>query len=187
MSGLRRAGLRQSTVYSLIAHRDQIGFVLEFALCAPKGGQNFDQGRPEGTLRIPWLLVRAALRVEECPLYLGANPSKKSVQRIKPKISELLVPGKKGSWPDVRDRLNRLLSRISCARTMDVRRGSYGDAGRKAGCRKRSGLLRAQPPRPSSTLLIRAQRSPTSHRGYLAVLIWRPEHFRSGGELLPVD
>ena len=42
--------------------------------------------------------------------YLGASPSKKSVQRIKAKISELLVPGNKGSWPDVRDRLNRLLS-----------------------------------------------------------------------------
>jgi RNA-directed DNA polymerase len=42
--------------------------------------------------------------------YLGASPSKKSVQRIKAKISELLVPGNKGSWPDVRDRLNRLLN-----------------------------------------------------------------------------
>ena len=109
------------------------------------------------------------------------------MQRIKAKISELLVPGNKGSWPDVRDRLNKLLigwsayfshgtrvpayravhahvydrvrnflrrrhnvsrrgtsrfslamclenlrSRILCARTMDARRGSYGDAGRKA-------------------------------------------------------
>ena len=42
--------------------------------------------------------------------YLGARPSKKSVQRIKAKISDLLVPGNKGSWPDVHDRLNRLLS-----------------------------------------------------------------------------
>jgi RNA-directed DNA polymerase len=42
--------------------------------------------------------------------YLGASPSKKSVQRIKAKISALLVPGNKGSWPEVRDRLNRLLS-----------------------------------------------------------------------------
>ncbi len=31
------------------------------------------------------------------------------MQRIKAKISALLVPGNKGSWPDVRDRLNRLL------------------------------------------------------------------------------
>ena len=41
--------------------------------------------------------------------YLGASPSKKSVQRIKTKVSELLMPGNKGAWPEVRDRLNRLL------------------------------------------------------------------------------
>ena len=41
--------------------------------------------------------------------YLGASPSKKSVQRIKMKVSELLTPGNKGAWPVVRDRLNRLL------------------------------------------------------------------------------
>jgi RNA-directed DNA polymerase len=42
--------------------------------------------------------------------YLGASPSKKSVQRIKAKISDLLVPGNKGSWPEIHDQLNRLLS-----------------------------------------------------------------------------
>jgi len=41
--------------------------------------------------------------------YSGASPSKKSVQRIKTKIGDLLVPGNKGPWPQVRDRLNRLL------------------------------------------------------------------------------
>jgi RNA-directed DNA polymerase len=41
--------------------------------------------------------------------YLGASPSKKSVQRIKTKIGALLAPGNKGAWPDVRKRLNRLL------------------------------------------------------------------------------
>ena len=41
--------------------------------------------------------------------YLGASPSKKSVQRLKTKVGELLVPGNKGAWPEVRDRLNRLL------------------------------------------------------------------------------
>ena len=39
--------------------------------------------------------------------YLGASPSRKSVRRIKDKIGELLKPGEKGSWPQVRDRLNR--------------------------------------------------------------------------------
>ena len=41
--------------------------------------------------------------------YLGASPSKKSVQRVKTKIGELLVPGNKGSWDEVRLRLNRIL------------------------------------------------------------------------------
>ena len=41
--------------------------------------------------------------------YLGAAPSKKSVLRIKRKVSELLTPGNKGAWPEVRKRLNRLL------------------------------------------------------------------------------
>ena len=41
--------------------------------------------------------------------YLGASPSKKSVQRVKVKIGELLVPGNKGAWDEVRARLNRVL------------------------------------------------------------------------------
>lgn len=41
--------------------------------------------------------------------YLGASPSKKSVQRLKTKVGELLVPSNKAAWPEVRDRLNRLL------------------------------------------------------------------------------
>jgi RNA-directed DNA polymerase len=41
--------------------------------------------------------------------YLGASPSKKSVQRIKTKIGDLLAPGNQGAWPEVRGRLNRLL------------------------------------------------------------------------------
>jgi RNA-directed DNA polymerase len=41
--------------------------------------------------------------------YLGASPSKKSLQRIKAKVSELLKPRNKGNWPEVRTRLNLLL------------------------------------------------------------------------------
>jgi RNA-directed DNA polymerase len=41
--------------------------------------------------------------------YLGASPSKKSVQRVKATISALLVPGNKGTWDEVRARLNRIL------------------------------------------------------------------------------
>jgi RNA-directed DNA polymerase len=42
--------------------------------------------------------------------YLGASPSKKSVQRIKTKIGDLLMPHNTEPWPDVRDQLNSLLS-----------------------------------------------------------------------------
>ena len=41
--------------------------------------------------------------------YLGASPSKKSVQRLKAKIGAILVPGNQAPWPDVRDQLNSLL------------------------------------------------------------------------------
>ena len=41
--------------------------------------------------------------------YLGASPSKKSVQRIKDRIGASLKPSDKGAWPKVRDKLNRLL------------------------------------------------------------------------------
>jgi RNA-directed DNA polymerase len=41
--------------------------------------------------------------------YTGASPSKKSVQRLKEKVTAILGPGNKGAWEDVRDTLNRLL------------------------------------------------------------------------------
>src|SRR5215207_2120318 len=39
--------------------------------------------------------------------YLSASPSKKSVQRFKTKVGNLLVPGNNDPWPEVRDTLNR--------------------------------------------------------------------------------
>jgi RNA-directed DNA polymerase len=41
--------------------------------------------------------------------YLGASPSRKSVQRIKTKVGDTLVSGNKEPWPRVCHRLNRLL------------------------------------------------------------------------------
>jgi RNA-directed DNA polymerase len=41
--------------------------------------------------------------------FTGASPSKKSVQRLKEKVSAMLVPGNKEPWPQVCDDLNRLL------------------------------------------------------------------------------
>ena len=41
--------------------------------------------------------------------YLSASPSKKSMQRFKTKVGNLLVPGNNDPWPEVRDTLNRSL------------------------------------------------------------------------------
>jgi RNA-directed DNA polymerase len=41
--------------------------------------------------------------------YLGASPSRKSVARLRRKVNEVLVPGNKGTWTEVRDRLNSIL------------------------------------------------------------------------------
>src|ERR1700716_1458430 len=41
--------------------------------------------------------------------YMGASPSKKSVQRLKTKVGNLLVPGNNDPWPEVRDTLNTSL------------------------------------------------------------------------------
>ena len=40
---------------------------------------------------------------------MSASPSKKSVQRLKAKVGELLVPSNTDPWPEVRDDLNRTL------------------------------------------------------------------------------
>jgi RNA-directed DNA polymerase len=42
--------------------------------------------------------------------YLGASPSKKSVQRLKTTVGNMLLPGNTAPWPDVRDSLNSVLS-----------------------------------------------------------------------------
>jgi RNA-directed DNA polymerase len=42
-------------------------------------------------------------------VYLGANPSKKSVSRLRQKVGDLLKRSNVAPWPDVRDHLNRIL------------------------------------------------------------------------------
>src|SRR4029077_9954523 len=41
--------------------------------------------------------------------YLGAGPSRKSVQRLKARVAETLIPANVAPWEEVRDRLNHLL------------------------------------------------------------------------------
>ena len=41
--------------------------------------------------------------------YLGASPSKKSVERVRRKVGDLLQPSNVGTWEEVRDRLNQML------------------------------------------------------------------------------
>ena len=41
--------------------------------------------------------------------YLSASPSKKSMQRFKTKVGNLLVPGNNDPWPEARDTLNKSL------------------------------------------------------------------------------
>jgi RNA-directed DNA polymerase len=41
--------------------------------------------------------------------YLGASPSPKSVQRLKGRVGEILVPSNVAPWDEVRGRLNQLL------------------------------------------------------------------------------
>jgi RNA-directed DNA polymerase len=57
--------------------------------------------------------------------YLGASPSKKSVQRIKTKVGDILRPGEQGPWPEVRDRLNRLLAGWSAYFSYGTRMPAY--------------------------------------------------------------
>ena len=61
--------------------------------------------------------------------YLGASPSRKSVQRLKDKIGSVLVPSNVAPWPEVRDQLNSMLrgwfqyfsygTRMSAYKTID--------------------------------------------------------------------
>jgi RNA-directed DNA polymerase len=58
-------------------------------------------------------------------VYLGASPSRKSVQRLKTKVGDMLVSGNKRAWPEVRKRLNRLLTGWSAYFCHGARRPAY--------------------------------------------------------------
>jgi RNA-directed DNA polymerase len=57
--------------------------------------------------------------------YLGASPAKKAVARIKEKVGDLLVPSNVGTWPEVRNRLNRILRGWSAYYSYGTRMPAY--------------------------------------------------------------
>lgn len=57
--------------------------------------------------------------------YLGASPSKKAIARIKEKVGDLLTPGNAGTWPEVRDQLNRKLRGWSAYYSYGTRMPAY--------------------------------------------------------------
>jgi RNA-directed DNA polymerase len=57
--------------------------------------------------------------------YLGASPAKNAVARIKEKVGDLLVPSNVGTWPEVRDRLNRMLRGWSAYYSYGTRMPAY--------------------------------------------------------------
>ena len=57
--------------------------------------------------------------------YLGASPSKKSMQRLKTKVGDLLVPGNTAPWQEVRDTLNRSLRGWSNYFSYGTRRSAF--------------------------------------------------------------
>jgi RNA-directed DNA polymerase len=57
--------------------------------------------------------------------YLSASPSKKSVQRFKTKVGDLLVPGNNDPWPEVCDTLNSSLSGWSNYFCYGTRRSAF--------------------------------------------------------------
>jgi len=57
--------------------------------------------------------------------YVGVSPSKKSVQRIKTKIGDLLKPQNTGPWSEVSGRLNRLLNGWSAYFSFGARLTAY--------------------------------------------------------------
>jgi RNA-directed DNA polymerase len=57
--------------------------------------------------------------------YLGASPSKKSAQRLKTTVGNLLVPGNHAPWPEVRDTLNSMLLGWSNYFSYGTRRSTF--------------------------------------------------------------
>ena len=74
--------------------------------------------------------------------YLGTSPSKKSVQRLKTTVGNLLVPGNNAPWREVRDMLNRSLRGWSNYFCYGTRRSAFRSVDRYTYERVRDFLAR---------------------------------------------
>jgi RNA-directed DNA polymerase len=61
--------------------------------------------------------------------YLDASPSKKSIQRLKRRVGDILGPGNQAPWPEVRGQLNSLLRGWSSYFSYRTRLMAYRTAG----------------------------------------------------------
>jgi RNA-directed DNA polymerase len=88
--------------------------------------------------------------------YLGASPSKKSRQRIKQKVGDLLIPGNVGEWEEVRARLNQILRGWSAYFSYGSRATAYREVNNYVAERVRHFLRRRH----------KVQSRGTEHYGY---------------------
>ena len=88
--------------------------------------------------------------------YLGASPSKKSRQRVKQKVGDLLVPGNVREWEQVRARLNQILRGWSAYFSYGSRATAYREVNNYVAERVRHFLSRRH----------KVQSRGTEHYGY---------------------
>ena len=75
----------------------------------PQRGEDLGPECSAREVRLSWVYVGPHHFPRNGRWYLGASPSKKSVQRIKDKVGEIMVPGNHAPWAEVCDQLNGLL------------------------------------------------------------------------------
>lgn len=108
--------------------------------------------------------------------YLGASPSKKSLRRLRQKVSEVLMPGNQRTWPEIRNRLNSILRGWSNYFCYGTRMPAYRAINHHVADRVRHFLRRRQkqPGRATRTL---ADAEVFGSLGVLA-LNWAPQRAR---------
>ena len=113
---------------------------------------------------------------------LGASPSKKSVQRLRTKVGELLVQSNTAPWPDVRDPLNRILRGWSNNFCYGARAAAYRSAAHSVRERVRDFLARRHKLAGRGNRRFRdVSPMTTNHRHNAALKLNRTERSSPGG------